>query len=771
MTGAKMWGELRRSPGSSLLVVIAVALASALAGLGAVVGAQLVASGGVLFEQARVPHLVQMHAGPIDRRALERFASGHPEVSRLATHELVGLDVTRLELTPGASEANSTTEYSVTVQHDGMDLILGLDGTPARVAVGEVGVPVDIALDRGIRVGDPVTLDGRTYRVGALVRDALMGSPLASSRRLLVHAADLDALRSGSPLVEWLIEFELTDPAQAPRVADAYLTAGLPAKGPTVDLATLLLMGGLADGLAAAVMLLLAGLVGLIAALVLSLTVRTAVAQERRSIGVLRAIGLPRRAIRRLVLTRHLALVAVGAAIGAGVAMALTPSVTESLRVRLGGDVSRLALTMPWVLALLMGVIGWSLARGALNPALRGSARAAMRGETGRPAGRRRVRTRGAPTMARVALARARRAPLDHLTLAAVVFAATLLAALPLGLRATLASPTFLTSTGLASSDLRIDLKQDADLPNRLAEVERALASDPQVARHTTLRTARIPSRTPDGAWTGMNVTSGDHQAFPLAYLTGRAPLHSGEIALSELNADTYAAVVGGTVTVRLGGRETPLSVVGVYRDITNGGRGAQATLDASEGVPLWTVVHAELKPGVSPTGAVDQYAALAAPARVTDVETARADLFGPLERGATLVAAGAVGVASALTAMLSALVLRLFLAQDRGRRAVVQAIGAPLARVRVEYAYRVLGPELAGVSAGVIAAPLLGSALMSLVGRPFGAATLPLTVDPITVGILLPSLLLGSVAAIVRWSVPRTPGSTVARLVAGQES
>ena len=772
MLRTKLLRDLRRTPLQSLLVVVAVALAAALAGTGAAFAAQLVASNGALFAQADVPHLVQMHAGAIDPAAIDAFADDSPDVVRSAAVELIALDSTRLALEPGTTEAASSVEYSAIASAPGADRLLGLDGEPATVEPGGIGLPVDIALDRGIAVGDPIGIGDAEFTVTALIRDALMGSNLASSRRLLVADADLDALRADSSGSEWLVEFWLTDPGLAPRVYDDYLAAGLPANGPMVDLTTFQLLNGISDGLIAAAMLVVAGLLAGVAAMLLSIVVRTSISSAAPQIGVLRAIGLRGRPLRALVLGRHFALITGGALIGALAAIALTPLATESMRIRFGGDPSPMALVAALGIAALVALAGLALAVASLRPALRGSPLPAMRGAIAprrRPV--RRGRRRGiAPAWWTLGLAQLRRARVDHLAIGGIALAATLLAAVPIGLRATVAAPEFAAATGIAVSDAMIGLRQDPTVDDRLAAVEEALRADPAVERFTTLRTSRIPARDPEGGWTGLNVESGDHTAFPLVYLGGRAPTAPGELALSEPNAEAFGVGVGDELELRLDDGATRFAVVGVYRDITNSGRTAKAVLDDDDGAPLWTTVLVDARESEQVPALVDRYAELAAPARVTDVDAARADVLGPIERAATALSWGATIAAIALTALVTGLTLRLLLVRDARHRAVAQAIGAPIAQTRAQYLLRLAGPAAVGVLLGAATAPILGSGLLVLAGRALGVSGLPLLPDPLLTVVLFPALQLVAVVAIVRFGVGRLPPSQAARLIAGQD-
>src|SRR5690625_3013705 len=122
---SRMLRDLRRRPGSALVIIFAVAFSCAIGGLGAAIGVQSFASTGALMKEARTPHLVQMHAGEIDPAAVEQFAAEDDRVEATKLQELVGIDAASLSLTPGATQEGSAMEYSVMVQNHDYDIIVG----------------------------------------------------------------------------------------------------------------------------------------------------------------------------------------------------------------------------------------------------------------------------------------------------------------------------------------------------------------------------------------------------------------------------------------------------------------------------------------------------------------------------------------------------------------------------------------------------------------------------------------------------------------------
>jgi len=778
--------EFRRAPAATALMLITVALATALTTIGVAACFQVVQSSGTLFTQAVTPHLLQMHEGPIDRNQISDFAAQHPEIVAVETKEIIGIDGAQLELTPGSTEGSSSIEYLAATQSGSFDHLLTTNGTIAQLEPGTVGIPIDIALNRNITTGDRVTIAGREFTVTQLIRDSIMASDLASSRRILLNDADFRTLRGDGSNSQWLIMFRLTDPALAGTIIDAYTASHLPANGPIIDYQAFRLLNALVDGTQVTIILVFALLLALISALVESLTIRTAIAAELPRIGVLRAIGLPAKRLRCIVLGRQLQLLTLGTIVGTLIAAALIPMVTATIRLRLGGQLSPglwvlVAATM--IPAILGGVI---VARAALRPALKAQPLHLIRGTLHQPRSTSFSRTHRSqthqprfgripsPAWLRLSLNQLRRNPLDHMVLAGIVLLAVVLAALPISLRATLQSPQFIQTTGIAVSDIYMNLRtnnsQAGGDPNRVEDLIKTIDADPDVAKHTMLAAERIPAQGANGEWVGINVESGDHEAFPLTYLSGTAPHGPREIALSELNRSELGKNIGDTLQLRTNQGVQELTVVGIFRDISNGGHTAKAHLPTGAGTPLWTTILLNVQPGVQPSDVVNRYVPLAAPARVADVAAARTDIFGGIIHAMGILSGIASVLALALVAALGALILQLFLVRGTSRRALCQALGSPLRFLRAEYGLRIMLPTILGAFLGGQLAIIFGKGLMGLAGRALNVGPLPLFDNPLMTQIVVPLLLIIVAAGIVACGVRRLPPATVARVIAGQD-
>lgn len=176
------------------------------------------------------------------------------------------------------------------------------------------------------------------------------------------------------------------------------------------------------------------------------------------------------------------------------------------------------------------------------------------------------------------------------------------------------------------------------------------------------------------------------------------------------------------------------------------------------------------VRPGINPGDVVNRYVPLAAPARVSDVAAARADIFGGTIHAMGILSGIASVLALALVAALGALILQLFLVRGTSRRALCQALGSPLRFLRAEYGLRIMLPTILGALLGGQLAIILGKGLMGLAGQALNVGPLPLFDNPLMTQIVVPLLLIVVAAGIVACGVRRLPPATVARVIAGQD-
>ena len=146
--------------------------------------------------------------------------------------------------------------------------------------------------------------------------------------KIAVKSMGLDDLKPFNPK-EKVIEFLLEDGADVGVFATEYTDAGLPANGPAITRPLILMMNALSDGLMILVILLASFVLVLIAVLCIRFTLLTQLEKDRKEIGMLKAIGISKRDIRRIYFIKFLGLSGLGAVTGLAFA-ALTEKVVSA---------------------------------------------------------------------------------------------------------------------------------------------------------------------------------------------------------------------------------------------------------------------------------------------------------------------------------------------------------------------------------------------------------------------------------------------------------
>ena len=715
-----------------------------------------------LSQRAKLPDLVQMHTGRIDDNTLQAIDHWAEARSDVTDHEVIKtLPVARQELSiNGVNQSESYNEPAFVTSPKRFDLLLDDDGNPVDPGPGEVVLPIHYRVIKAADVGDAVTVTagGRTttLTVVGFARDAEMNAAMIPSKRLVVSSEDFSVLEQRLTEPEYLIEFTLTDSARPGSVIDAYKEAGLPSTGVNISASMIQFMNSLNVMLIVAVALVVAIVLAVVAILALRYAALAAIETDLAQIAVLKAIGAPLSRIRRLYVVKYLALSALGAALGYAAGQPLAAALETPTTLYLGRPPTTLwsvGAPILTVLVLTLGVIGFTwLALGRIG---RISAIEALRSGTSASLRPRRQRWR---------LSGLRRLPVQvwlgarealrpsNALLLGVLTLCTLTMVLPANVATTLSNPQIATYLGAGQADLRIDVRSGVQ---DLATVEKRIDSDPRVTRHATILRRSYKMATTAGGWETVLIDIGDHEAFPMKYLSGHGPTTNDEVSLSYSQAQVTGAKEGSTVTVQTADGTKDLTVTGVYQDITNNGKTAKATFD--DGAPaLWQIIYANFRssdqasavardlrqeyPGVQAIG-MNQYAS---------------QFFGATGSQVRLITTMACVIALGLSFLITVLFTVLIVSRERPQICVLMALGSTRRDIAGQYLIRFGVLALTGIALGLLAAFTLGSSTIGALMATRGAPDLELLPNPWLVGLALPAALLATVAGAVALALTR---------------
>ncbi|MRQ30053.1 FtsX-like permease family protein, partial [Bacillus anthracis] len=127
---------------------------------------------------------------------------------------------------------------------------------------------------------------------------------------------DFERIKRNFGESEYLIEFQLTDENKINEFENLYKSSNLPQKGPSITYSLFKTLNSLTDGIIAAVLIIISGLLMLIAMLCIRFTIITSMEEDYREIGVMKAIGIHNKDIQKLYIIKYIFISAGGCICG-----------------------------------------------------------------------------------------------------------------------------------------------------------------------------------------------------------------------------------------------------------------------------------------------------------------------------------------------------------------------------------------------------------------------------------------------------------------------
>ena len=728
LTWSLLRNDLRRNSAINLVLFAFLFSSAILMASGVAVIERLSGSLDEIFAVAQPPHFLQMHIGPVDHAAVNEFANGaglveSSQVQPMATVSGTDIHFTRADGSSGSFSDSLLDNYFV-AQNPNFDFLLDTSNQVAHPAAGELGVPVFYLARYGLTVGDQITIatsaGDQVFQITTGIRDAQMGSSMASSTRFLVSDTDFARLYAANDAHESIISFLLFDAGKANDFQALYTAegSGMPVNGQAITADLIRLVDTLGDGVMSGVLIMVSLLLVLIAMLNVRFTLLATLEEEVREIGTLKAIGLPDRQISGLYRTKYRFITAAACLLAALAAFPASNLFTSKIALNFGlAAPSWLSFVLPFAAVGLIYLIVMWLLRGMLGRISKLTiVQALTRGQLDAGRQPRRLPRLGAGLFARPELALAWqqfRATLRAWSLLGVVFAlAATIIAIRLSLLSTLNSPDFMRYLGTTPADIGIAV-QLREHPQAADAIDEQLAADPQVAEFGAYTTYQVEVAGERG-WQGFLVETGDHQEGSIELSAGVLPATTDQIALSTLNAERLGLGVGDTLELRVAGELRNFAVVGVYQDITNGGMTAKTPTQVLGDQLISRSYYVNLVPGVSPDAFAAHYSSVLPEAKVIPMDTFRQQTVGSITDSLGL-AVRAVFVLAALVATLIAMLLvRLQLHKQYADNAALRAIGFRVRTLRQLYTGKAGLAATAGVLAGVIISLTAGQGLVN---------------------------------------------------------
>ena len=704
---------------------------------------------------AKSLHFMQMHTGGVDMEQLQSFADANESVEEYQVLKFLNIEGADIVIGDD-SLAGSIQDNGLCVQGEKFDFLLNLNGEVIHPADGEIYIPIYYMQEGKIALGDTVTIHGISFTVTGFLRDSVMNAALVSSKRFLVSKADFERVRAFGQL-ENLIEFRLAEDVSFPAFEADYLSAGLPANGPpAITYAQVKMINSITDGIMIAVLVLISILVIIVAFLCIRFTLMARIEEDYKEIGVLKAIGMRVSQIKKLYLAKYGAIAGVACALGFLASLPLQTLFLQNIRLYMGESDSQLP-------GLLCGLLGVTVIYGVImlyvNSVLRRfrkiSAAQAVRFGASREKSKsarilrlsnNRLFSRNIFLGIKDVLSRNKL----YVTMLMVLVISSFIMIVPQNISSTISADSFITYMGMGICDVNIGVMrtQVEDVEGKAAEVADVLEKDKNVEKYALFTGMMLDRKADDATMEKLRVAFGDFTAFPITYTKGRAPQSDSELALSVLNAEDLEKNIGDEIILVVDGTEKHLTVCGIYSDVTNGGRTAQAIFDTNNGDVLSVGIAVAFRDRQSIGAAITQYREQFPFAKVTGINESIGQMLGSMRDAIKMASVVAILVTALLTLLVTVLFMKMLVAKDCYPIAILKSLGFTSTDIRRQYLTRSATVLVLGVIIGTILANTLGELVGVAIVSSFGATTFHFEVNPWFDYLVSPLLIAVSVVA-----------------------
>jgi putative ABC transport system permease protein len=755
--------DIRKNKFITVTITVFILIAAMLTALAASLTVNLFNAIDNALLSAKSVHFMQMHTGDVEMDQLRSFADANEGIEDYQVLEFLNIEGADIVIGE-KSLAGSIQDNGLSVQGEKFDFLLDLNGEVIHPAEGEIYVPIYYRQKGNASLGDTVSIHGIPFTVSGFLRDSIMNAALVSSKRFLVNPNDFERIREFGQL-ENLIEFRLAEDVSLPAFEAAYLHARLPANGPPAITRTQVKMiNGITDGIMIAVLVLIGMLVIIVAFLCIRFTLLAKIEEDYKEIGVLKAIGITVAQIKKLYLAKYGAIAGAACMLGFLASIPFQAPFMQNIRLYMGESGSPFP-------GLVCGFLGAAVIYGAvllyvsgvlrrfrkISPAQAvrfGAAREKTKSARTFRLSRNRLLSRNLFLGIKDVLSRKKL----YVTMLMVLVISSFIMIVPQNISSTISAKSFITYMGMGISDVNIGVMrtQVEDVLGKSAEVADRLAVDENVEKFAMFTSMMLDRKTNDGMIEKLRVTVGDYSAFPITYSKGRAPQTEEELAISVLNANDLEVTVGDEIILIVDGVERRLKICGLYSDVTNGGRTAQAVFDASNGDALSVGIAVSFRDRQTVQAVIAQYRDQFPFAKVTGIDESIEQMLGSMRDTIKMASVVATLATVFITLLVTMLFMKMLVAKDRYSIAILKAMGFTDADIRRQYFARSITVLALGVVLGTILANTLGELVGVAIVSSFGATTFNFEINPWIVYIVSPLLIAGCVIASTKLGVSR---------------
>jgi len=730
-----------------------------------------------LFAKSSAPHFVQMHAGEINQNDITDWTVNNSLVKSEQTVEMVNIDGTNVYLgNDQTTEKDSVMDNYFIKQNNLFDYLLDLESQVIKVSKGEIAVPIYYLQRDNMKIGDKVRISNQNFdmefTIVDFVRDVQMNASIVHSKRFVVNEADFEVIKKNIGEIEYSIEFQLNDLEKLNEFSGAYQSSNLPKKGPAIDYNLFKTLNAINDGIIVVIIILVSILLNIIALLCIRFTILTTIEEDYREIGVMKAVGIQQFDIKKIYLSKYIAMTALASVAGYIASLFLNKLFTANIMLYIGtAPKSMLQNLVPFIAVGLIFLIIILFCMIVLRRFNKITAIEALRvGSMGERRKNKNYLALNKSKFFNVHIFIGVRDVFQRFKMFRLIFfvyfVCLFIIIVPVNFLNTIQSPSFINYMGIGRSDLRIDLRQSDNITERFNDMVTYIKNDKDVKRYSPLVTSDFKIINNEGVQENISVETGDFSVFPLEYLEGVFPVRENEIALSYLNSQEMGKNIGDKLIMIVDGKEKEMVVSGIYQDVTNGGRTAKAVLPFNQETVRWYVVSLDLAAGSSIKEKTEEYEKAFYPAKITNLEGYLAQTLQTTIDQLKLITILAILIAVFVSILIASLFLKMLVAKDYAQIAIMRSMGFSLRDIRVQYVVRSLLVLSVGIIIGTIVSNTIGQSMVGFLWSFMGASQIKFVINPLQAYILLPVMLIIIVTITTLISIMSIKKSSITKMI-----
>ena len=690
-------------------------------------------------ETAKSPHLLQMHSGSVDRERLQNFVQQHPEIASWQLTDFVNVEGSAIRINEKDSLQDSSQDNGFSSQNQNFDFLLDQNNQPAQPQLGQVYIPLYYYNSGKIKIGDKISVGSLQLTVKGFIRDAQMNAGLVSSKRFLISQADLQTLKKEAfASNENLIAFRVHKLSQISSIEQAYKNAELESNGPPmITYPTIKMINGFNDALVILVMgLLVVAIIG-ITFLCMRFSLLTKIQEELQQIAVMKIMGLPQSFISRVYLTKYYFCLALATIIGWGLSFLLSSPFKKQMVLSMGQSPTPFySYLLEMLVALLLCLLVFWLTARPLSSFKKMTPGQALRLASSNSL----TETRSTPKMGLPTIPFSDRpyfalkTILSHkklyLTILFIVSLISLLILLPASLYSTVMDKNFIQYVGAGQADVLIDISQTEDIDTKASQLLKELQADKDIAEINQYQSQNFSYQDQQGQTQQLRVTLGNHAGFPVKYSQGRYPKNEDEIALSKLQAEELKLKVGDNLTLNIDGQARRLKIVGIYSDLTYGGKTAKAVFVTKQAQTLNSLTTIRLKDASNKAKKINDWKKHYSNYKLTDIEDFFHQTFDDTLAMLRLIQTSVFWTGLGIVFILMTLFVYMIFTKDQADLALYRMLGFGSERLRSHYLLAVCFILMLALAIADLLLLSLGQEVCSLLLSSFGISKLQLIIN-----------------------------------------